>query len=381
MKKTGKRKFRRKLVWLYGDQKGLRRPLDKHIDSQELDALVPTSSEIGDSIQARPSDAIRVASRHVRFCPDCSDKVSQYQQLVCQTSSSQYFAAALPGEKCRHVDQIDWLELAAGLWPSSKAEQLIAHAALCDQCGQRLRDAVFLCNDQPTPEEEKFLAKLNAPSRPESLSQRWWHWPVQRRFVRWTTPAVAIVIVALTVIGFHLTARPPITGPEFADFAVHAHQQYAIGNVGLEVRSDSQQTLNEWLQNRLPFQLELPANPPAPGEIRPFEIEGARLIQAAGRSSAFIAYQMDTGPASLIVTPETVAVASGGVEAKFKRVTFHYKTLEGYKVVTWTQHGRSYALVSEEGNNSQKSCMVCHFAMKDRDLTNTPTPLVKSLVQ
>jgi hypothetical protein len=51
---------------------------------------------------------------------------------------------------------------------------------------------------------------------------------------------------------------------------------------------------------------------------------------------------------------------------------------QGYKVVTWSVHGLTYALVSEEGNGTQRSCMVCHSAMHDRDLSNTPTPLPSS---
>jgi len=84
---------------------------------------------------------------------------------------------------------------------------------------------------------------------------------------------------------------------------------------------------------------------------------------------------MPKAAVSLVVAPDSVAVASGGVVADFKKVSFHYATLEGYKVVTWSVHGRTYALVSQEGNSTQRSCMVCHSAMHDRDLTHTPTPL------
>jgi anti-sigma factor RsiW len=359
--------------------KDLTRPLDKHIDSQELNALVSSGSDAGVAVQGLSVETILVASDHVRYCPDCNRRVSKYRQLLTFPSKSS--TAALKGKHCPNDDDIDWFEVAAGLWPSLKASQLIGHAALCDHCGPRLRAAAFLYNDEPTLEEAKFLAELKTPARPEAIPLASSNWLAQRWLVRWMAPAVAMVIVVLTVITFQWTARPALFGSEFAEFAVHAHQQYVIGNVGLEVRSNSQQTLNQWLQQKLPFEVALPANPPAPGEVRPFQIEGARLIQAAGRSSAFIAYQMDTGPVSLIVTPETVAVASGGVEAKFKRVSFHYATIEGYKVVTWTLHGRSYALVTEEGNSTQKSCMVCHSAMRDRDLTSTPTPLIKSVVQ
>ena len=116
-------------------------------------------------------------------------------------------------------------------------------------------------------------------------------------------------------------------------------------------------------------------SPAVPGEERPYRLEGARLVQIGGKTAAFIAYQMQSGLVSLMVTPDSVAVASGGVQADFKKVSFHYAMVEGYKVVTWSLHGRTYALVSQEGNSTQRSCMVCHSAMRDRDLSQTPTPL------
>src|ERR1700757_3583097 len=57
---------------------------------------------------------------------------------------------------------VDWDEVAAGVWPEWKARQLIAHAALCAHCGFLLRAATSV-DDEPTPKEEKFLAKLKAP--------------------------------------------------------------------------------------------------------------------------------------------------------------------------------------------------------------------------
>jgi len=98
-------------------------------------------------------------------------------------------------------------------------------------------------------------------------------------------------------------------------------------------------------------------------------------LQVGGKTAAYIAYQMQTGPVSLMVTPDSVAVASGGVEVNFKKVSFHYGMVDGYKVVTWSLHGLTYALVSQEGNTTQQSCMVCHSAMRDRDLSHAPAPL------
>jgi hypothetical protein len=36
-------------------------------------------------------------------------------------------------------------------------------------------------------------------------------------------------------------------------------------------------------------------------------------VQVGSKSAVYIAYQMETGPVTLMVTPDSVAVASGGV--------------------------------------------------------------------
>jgi anti-sigma factor RsiW len=144
------------------------------------------------------------------------------------------------------------------------------------------------------------------------------------------------------------------------------------------VQSDSQQAVNQWFQGKAHFSLSLPTSPAAPGEERPYRLEGARMVSVGSRSGGYIAYKMNTRPVSLLVIPDSVAVASGGTRVDFKKVSFHYGMYQGYKVVTWSVHGLTYALVSEEGNGTQRSCMVCHSAMHDRDLSDTPTPLRSS---
>jgi len=189
------------------------------------------------------------------------------------------------------------------------------------------------------------------------------------------------MVVIIGLLGTRpFSSRRPLSGSKFAEFAVDTHRQHAQGKLGLAVRSGSQQELNEWLRAKSPFSVALPASPVKAGEQRPYDLEGAQLIRVAGKPAAFIAYQVEmpkaqTTAASLVVTPDSVAIAAGGVEVAFKKVSFHYATIEGYKVVTWSVHGLTYALVSEEGNGTQRSCMVCHSALRDRDLSHTPAPL------
>jgi len=354
----------------------LGRPFDKHIDDKELDALVPSFSESAQELHGLSPDAVREAERHARSCPDCIRKVSKYWQLVNPVSNVVAFETAPTRTDCPKDEDVEWHEVAAGLCPELKARQLILHAALCDHCGPRLRAATSV-DDAPTPQEEKLLAELRAPSRPDSVTPLVWAPPPPRRFMRWLVPAVACMVIVGVLASRPSSSRAPLSGPKLAEFAVSNHRQYVQGNLALDVHSDSQQTLNEWFKTRSEFSQAVPASPATPGEERPYRLEGARLVRVSGKTVAYIAYQMQTGPVGLMVTPDSVAVASGGVVVDFKKVSFHYGMVEGFKVVTWSIHGLTYALVSQEGNSSQQSCMVCHSVMRDRDLSRTPTPLLE----
>lgn len=362
------------------------RPFDKHIDNRELNALVPSSLENGHMLQGLSPDALHEAERHVRSCADCSTKVSKYRRLVNMVSIVAASNGAPPGVGCPKDEDVDWQEVAAGQWPELKAKQLIIHAALCDHCGPLLRAATSV-DDDPTAEEEQMLAELAAPSRPATQARReppppHGPPPVWRRFLSWNVfvPAAGLVLLFGILIGLPRSSSKPLSGPDYAEFAVTTHRQHVEGKLPLEVRSASQQTLNEWFKEKSRFPLALPAAPEVAGEARPYRLQGARIVKVAGKPAAFIAYEVWTPklqmtPASLIVTRDSVAVASGGVQVNFKKVSFHYATVQGYKVVTWSMHGLTYALVSQETNSTQGSCMVCHSAMRDRDLSHTPAPL------
>lgn len=285
----------------------------------------------------------------------------KYQQIVAGLSLSSATVSTGAGSTC--PEGVEWHEVVAGSWPEMKTRQLILHAAACDHCGPLLRAA--------TREAGQAKAGEAAAATPNSElvvpQRRSWH------ILRWAIPLGSVTMVLAVLLAIPLSSI--ISGTKYAEFAARAHGRHVRGNLHLDVRLDSQQALNEWLRKNAQFAVALPASAELPGEKRPYRIEGASLVPVGGQRAVFIAYQVDSGPASLMIAPYKVAVASGGVEARFKKVTFHYRTVEGLKVVTWSQHGLTYALVSHEGNATQKSCMVCHSAMRDRDLSQTPTPL------
>src|SRR5690242_2942484 len=131
------------------------RPFDKHIDNEELNALVPSSSQTNQVVPGLSPDAVLEVKHHAESCADCSSKVSKYRQLM-DRSNVAGSAATSPRTDCPKDEDIDWHEVAAGLWPELKAKQLIIHAALCDHCGPLLRAATSV-HDDPTPQEEKLL--------------------------------------------------------------------------------------------------------------------------------------------------------------------------------------------------------------------------------
>jgi anti-sigma factor RsiW len=374
MRNRAKSKSARELVFLVWECQNLGRPLDKHLDSRELDSLVPSAFEAGYELPRLSPDVVRDAQEHVRYCAECGAKVSLYQRLVSRSPDSNGLEAAPSTVACPKDDDVDWHQVATGQWPESTATQLIMHAAFCDHCGPLLRAAVSLSN-VPAPQKREWLARLMA----------WFQTDLIRRLVRQIASpsplmtglgAVAALLMIVGLLATVSSTSPThLSGPRFAEFAASTHRQHAQEGLPLDFVSDSQQTLNEWLKTRLQFALALPASPELPAEKRPYRLEGARLVRVAGTTSAYVSYRTQNSSASLLVTPDSAAAASGGIQVAFKKVTFHYATVNGYKVVTWSAHGLTYALVSDEGNNTQRSCMVCHSAMKDRDLSHTPAPL------
>jgi hypothetical protein len=282
--------------------------------------------------------------------------------------------SAPAGVEC--PQHIEWNEVAAGLCPEWKAKQAMIHAALCEHCGPLLRAAVQkVCGTNS--QEEDFGAEMKQSSWPRR--QPLW------QSIKWWAP-VAVTLVIVAVLNTRPTSpRTSISGTQFAELAVRTHRQYVRGELALDIRSESQQAVNDWLRRRSPFSLVLPAAPAVAEEERSFRPEGARLVRVGGQSADFVAYHTEVpeitmtrsqpSNASLMVIPASVVEASGGIEARFTKVIFHYATVDGYKVVTWSVHGLTYALVSDEGNNTQRSCMVCHSAMRDRELSHTPSPL------
>src|SRR4029077_495817 len=97
-------------------------------------------------------------------------------------------------------------------------------------------------------------------------------------------------------------------------------------------------------------------------------LTGARLASFKGSPAALVAYETPTEKISLLISCSRSAVVAGGEEVRSGGFTFHYRSGTDSQVVTWTNHGLTYALVSSLTGSPQRSCLVCHQDMPDQNL-------------
>ena len=84
-----------------------------------------------------------------------------------------------------------------------------------------------------------------------------------------------------------------------------------------------------------------------------------------------IAYETARDKITLLVASSQSAVVAGGDELHFGPLAFHYDNEGGFEVITWSNHGLSYALVSNLSGSPRQSCLVCHQRMVDHEAFRT----------
>lgn len=188
---------------------------------------------------------------------------------------------------------------------------------------------------------------------------------------RWTVAAALIVILLLPVAVWLVidhNAQVNRRGPShFALMAADTHLRHMRGQLPLEIATSGPEQISEWFANKVHFSVKLPNYQESSGQEKLYQLEGGRLVGYKDDYAAYVAYQMRTRPISLVITSDRIAQPSGGEEIKARGLTFHYDAIEGLKVITWSDRGLTYALVSDLDERGQESCVVCHQGAKDQD--------------
>ena len=200
----------------------------------------------------------------------------------------------------------------------------------------------------------------------------------QSRFSWAMTIAAGLLVLILPVVVWRLVREretPSTPRPSsFALMAADTHLRHTRGELPLEIESVNPQDISAWFSNKVKFSVKLPNYQESSGQEKLYTLEGARLVGFENDYAAYVAYRMKERPITLVITSDSVAKPSGGEEIAAGALRFHYNAIDGLKVLTWSDRGLTYALVSDLGERGQQSCIVCHQGTKDQDLIEPLKP-------
>ncbi len=263
-------------------------------------------------------------------------------------------------------------------------EKVEAHLAECESCASIVaRELNFL--NAVRESEPLYIA---APPLREKIERLLSEGPVsvgaaqpRRTDVRFgwvVAAAAALLVVMLPVVIWRVTTQTDTpatrTASKFALMAADTHLRITRGQLPLETKSARPQEISDWFTNKVPFSVKLPNYQELSGQEKLYTLEGARLVNFQNEYSAYVEYRMKGRPISLVITSDSVAKPSGGEEIASKGLRFHYNAIDGLKVITWSDRGLTYALVSDLEERGQQSCIVCHEGTKDRDFIEPLKP-------
>jgi anti-sigma factor RsiW len=187
--------------------------------------------------------------------------------------------------------------------------------------------------------------------------------PARRLLSRRVLAFVAVLLASF--FAFIPNVVRQVRAASFVETAVTAHRGYLNGDRPLELRSSSPELVTAWFAGKVPFAFRLPNAQVSPNETPSYRLTGASVVNYHGNPVALVTYEKRSEKICLLAAPSTSAPVAGGDEVRFGDLTFHYRTDGGFKVITWSNHGLSYALVSSVSGSARESCLVCHQNMAD----------------
>jgi anti-sigma factor RsiW len=206
-------------------------------------------------------------------------------------------------------------------------------------------------------------AKVQIPQKPDhwsgqcsirSLRNMWLLTP------RWGILA-AIVLTAMAGLLLMPSVVQHVSAASYVETAASVHRAYLTGELPLEIRSDSSAEVAAWLSGRLQFAFQLPNSQSYPDNTPAYRLIGARLLDLGRYHAALVSYEgISSQTISLVVAPSKAVPIVGGEEIRFGDLIFHLYSRGALRIITWSNHGLSYALVSNLSVSPQGSCLVCH---------------------
>ena len=187
---------------------------------------------------------------------------------------------------------------------------------------------------------------------------------ISRPAIRWKRMAVVAIMTVLAFL-FIPAVVQNVRANAFVEAAAETHRSYLEGNLPMEIHSASPAAVTAWFAGKVPFDFQLPDSQQPVNGHQIYQLTGSRLVNFKDAYAALTTYEMQEQRISLLVVSDKSARAEGGEEVHSGSLTFHDHTVDGFKVITWSNRGLTYALVSSLPGSAQQSCLVCHQNMPD----------------
>jgi anti-sigma factor RsiW len=266
-----------------------------------------------------------------------------------------------------------------------KLMEFLAHLKTCAHCRASLEEQLALSATlhrfrplySAPPKLRARVAASLAEAESRSLAGRLYRGAWQtlklalrsagRLTPRWKVLVPAVLGMILCFLLISNVVRE-VRASEYVEAAVSAHRDYQNGQLPLQIQTDSPAVVTEWLAGKVPFPLKLPDSQEQSGSKPTYQLLGARLVAYKGSQAGLVTYKASQSDSiSLLVASSNYAVVAGGVEVRSGDLVFHHRIEQGLQVITWSNHGLAYALVSRAAGSARGSCLVCHQSMADRD--------------
>jgi anti-sigma factor RsiW len=243
--------------------------------------------------------------------------------------------------------------------------EMEAHLTECASCRRAYEDsraAVDAVRAASPLYEIPDQCYLNIRKLVESRERR----PLHRRWM--PLSAVAALAVGM-VLGMWFSPgllKKNSSPAPYASFAAEEHLLYAKGIIPLDIASSEPQRVSDWLRGRVRFQLRLPEYPSSSWQQKRYTLTGARLVHYGDEEIAYLAYEMDRQPISVLIASSPQLLPTGGETYRSGDLTFRFAEEKGLRIITWSDHGLTYAQVSTVDLPGAASCGVCHGSSQDR---------------
>ncbi len=189
--------------------------------------------------------------------------------------------------------------------------------------------------------------------------------PRARRTPRWVAPVAAALLLAPAAALWH-TSRAPRLDPAppgqppsaFERLALGLHERGVDGAPTPALPTASAAAARAWARARTGVDVNLPAVRPA-GDIGRFDLRAVAAVEHRGAPAAAVYYAVDGRPVTLAVA-RAADVADGAPAWTVAGKSIRSHAVSGHNLLSWTNDGQSYVLVSDLPGDGRRACFVCH---------------------